>query len=105
MSTPAARPASPVPYAVVVPSIGRPSLDRHLETLVARRGEAGAAGPAEVVVADDRRLPPAGSAGPVPAPLDLGAAGERLGARVVRAPRTSSQPASRTRSARSASSR
>ncbi|MFJ2519334.1 HAD-IIIA family hydrolase [Cellulosimicrobium cellulans] len=84
MSTPAARPASPVPYAVVVPSIGRPSLDRLLETLVARRDEAGATGPAEVVVADDRRLPRAGAAGEVPAPLDLGAAGRALGARVVR---------------------
>ncbi|WP_082918964.1 HAD-IIIA family hydrolase [Cellulosimicrobium sp. I38E] len=84
MSTPAARPASPVPYAVVVPSIGRPSLDRLLETLVARHDEAGATGPAEVVVADDRRLPRAGAAGEVPAPLDLGAAGRALGARVVR---------------------
>ncbi|WP_156186393.1 HAD-IIIA family hydrolase, partial [Cellulosimicrobium funkei] len=84
MSTPAARPTPPVPYAVVVPSIGRPSLDRLLETLVARRDEAGATGPAEVVVADDRRLPRAGAAGEVPAPLDLGAAGRALGARVVR---------------------
>lgn len=84
MSTPVARPARPVAYAVVVPSIGRPSLDRLLETLVARRGEAGAAGPAEVVVADDRRLPRAGAGDEVPAPLDLGAAGRALGARVVR---------------------
>ncbi|MFF2267129.1 HAD-IIIA family hydrolase [Cellulosimicrobium cellulans] len=84
MSTPDALPTSPVPYAVVVPSIGRPSLDRLLESLVARRDEAGAAGPAEVVVADDRRLPRAGAAGEVPAPLDLGAAGRALGARVVR---------------------
>lgn len=84
MSAPVTRPASPAPYAVVVPSIGRPSLDRLLETLVARRHETGAAGPAEVVVADDRRLPRAGAAGEVPAPLDLGAAGRVLSARVVR---------------------
>lgn len=72
-------------YAVVVPSVGRPSLDRLLATLAAQRASSpGAPAPVEVVVADDRRLPPAGSAGPVPAPLDLGAAGERLGARVVR---------------------
>ncbi|MBE9940783.1 hypothetical protein, partial [Cellulosimicrobium cellulans] len=57
MSAPAGRPAPPVPYAVVVPSIGRPSLDRLLESLVAQADGPDSPGPAEVVVADDRRLP------------------------------------------------
>ncbi|WP_415296149.1 HAD-IIIA family hydrolase [Cellulosimicrobium sp. SJTW-1] len=84
MSAPAGRPAPPVPYAVVVPSIGRPSLDRLLETLVAQADGPGSPGPAEVVVADDRRLPRPGTTDPVPDPLDLGDAGRTLGARVVR---------------------
>ncbi|MFH6690910.1 hypothetical protein QVL82_19045, partial [Cellulosimicrobium funkei] len=58
-----------------MPSIGRPSLDRLLETLVAQADGPGSPGPAEVVVADDRRLPPPGSTDPVPDPLDLGDAG------------------------------
>ncbi|CAA9401635.1 MAG: hypothetical protein AVDCRST_MAG35-938, partial [uncultured Quadrisphaera sp.] len=45
-------PAAPGPaFAVVVPSVGRPSLQRLLDTLAAQSGPA----PAEVVVADDRR--------------------------------------------------
>lgn len=75
-------------YAVVVPSIGRPSLLRLLETLAAQAdGSPAAPRPSEVVVADDRRLPVAGGGTaqePVPEPLDLGDVGARLGARVVR---------------------
>ena len=48
-------PAAPRPYAVVVPSVGRPSLQRLLDTLAAQSGP----GPAEVVVADDRPDPAA----------------------------------------------
>ncbi len=43
----------PGAYAVVVPTVGRPSLIRLLETL-AGQGGAGGPGPAEVVVVDDR---------------------------------------------------
>jgi len=81
MSTPVARAAA---WAVVVPSIGRPSLDRLLTTLVAQREDADAPQPAEVVVADDRHLPRTGTSDEAPAPLDLGTAGRALGARVVR---------------------
>ncbi|WP_353050471.1 HAD-IIIA family hydrolase [Cellulosimicrobium sp. Marseille-Q4280] len=76
------------PYAVVVPSIGRPSLLRLLETLAAQaESSPSAPAPTEVVVADDRRLPLPGrgaTGSSVPGPLDLGEAGDRLGARVVR---------------------
>ncbi|MBE9928160.1 hypothetical protein G8C93_19960, partial [Cellulosimicrobium cellulans] len=67
-----------------MPSIGRPSLDRLLESLVAQADGPDSPGPAEVVVADDRRLPPPGTTDPGPDPLDLGDAGAALGARVVR---------------------
>jgi histidinol-phosphate phosphatase family protein len=51
-----------VSYAVVIPSIGRPSLDRLLLTLEAQSFPAGAGRPAEIVVVDDR---PAGASSPL----------------------------------------
>jgi len=47
--------AEPGSYAVVIPSVGRPSLQRLLDTLAAQTGPA----PVEVVVADDRPDPAA----------------------------------------------
>ncbi|MBT0769629.1 HAD-IIIA family hydrolase [Kineosporia sp. J2-2] len=52
----------PHDYAVVVPSIGRPSLYRLLETLAGQAGPR----PAELVVVDDRPAPPGASAAASP---------------------------------------
>jgi HAD superfamily hydrolase (TIGR01662 family) len=91
-----AGPPGATAFAVVVPSIGRPSLHRLLETLAAQAETSPRAPrPVEVVVADDRRLPRPGRGArrprtsrddePAALPaLDLGPAGERLGGRVVR---------------------
>lgn len=46
--------AAPTTYAVVVPSMGRPSLQRLLDTLSAQDVDAEHPGPLEVVVVDDR---------------------------------------------------
>ncbi|WP_313815335.1 HAD-IIIA family hydrolase [Citricoccus sp.] len=43
------------PYALVIPSVGRPSLDRLLETVAALDTGAVHPGPVEIVVVDDRR--------------------------------------------------
>jgi histidinol-phosphate phosphatase family protein len=57
---------TPTPYAVVVPSLGRPSLSTLLDSLAAQDGPM----PEEVVVVDDRRDPapplPQGSSWPFP---------------------------------------
>ncbi|MGW9549479.1 HAD-IIIA family hydrolase [Citricoccus zhacaiensis] len=45
------------PYALVIPSVGRPSLDRLLETVAALDTDASHPGPVEIVVVDDRREP------------------------------------------------
>lgn len=47
------------PYALVIPSVGRPSLDRLLETVAALATDATHPGPVEIVVVDDRREPAA----------------------------------------------
>ena len=54
--------AAPTTYAVVVPSMGRPSLQWLLDTLAAQDVDADHPGPLEVVVVDDRP----GRAGTVP---------------------------------------
>ena len=46
--------AAPTTYAVVVPSMGRPSLQWLLDTLAAQDVDADHPGPLEVVVVDDR---------------------------------------------------
>jgi histidinol-phosphate phosphatase family protein len=48
-------------YAIVIPSVGRPSLDRLLETVAALETDAESPGPVDVVVVDDRRDPGAGA--------------------------------------------
>ncbi len=48
-------PAAPASYAVVVPSVGRATLQWLLDTLSAQDVDAGHPGPLEVVVVDDRR--------------------------------------------------
>ena len=44
-------------YAVVIPSLGRASLDRLLQTLAGQDLSAGGHPPREVVIVDDRREP------------------------------------------------
>lgn len=44
-------------YALVIPSVGRPSLDRLLETVSALQTDPDHPGPVDVVVVDDRREP------------------------------------------------
>lgn len=56
----------PVGYAVVVPTLGRPSLATLLRALADEAARPGHVAPAEVVVADDRPL-----TADAPAPLDL----------------------------------
>jgi histidinol-phosphate phosphatase family protein len=50
--------SSPNSYALVIPSIGRPSLDRLLETVAALDTDERHPGPAEIVIVDDRRGDP-----------------------------------------------
>lgn len=47
-------------YAIVIPSLGRPSLDRLLETIAGLDTATDAPGPVDVVVVDDRREPAPG---------------------------------------------
>ncbi|PFG39947.1 HAD superfamily hydrolase (TIGR01509 family) [Georgenia soli] len=62
---------SPAPsYTVVVPTIGRPSLAALLDSLAAQAEDPGHAAPAEVVLADDRRLDLSPGAA-VPPPLEV----------------------------------
>ena len=56
MTTHARRASAPVSYAVVIPTVGRPTLDAVLRALAASRGPS----PEQVVVVDDRRDVPAG---------------------------------------------
>ncbi|HEY4615900.1 MAG TPA: hypothetical protein VIG75_10590, partial [Citricoccus sp.] len=49
-------------YAIVIPSLGRPSLDRLLETIAGLDTAPDAPGPVDVVVVDDRREPAPGDA-------------------------------------------
>ncbi|MCY1158212.1 MAG: family hydrolase [Citricoccus sp.] len=51
----------PAAYAIVIPSVGRPSLDRLLDTVAALETDAAAPPPVDVVVVDDRREPDAGT--------------------------------------------
>ncbi|WMY77344.1 HAD-IIIA family hydrolase [Citricoccus sp. I39-566] len=53
-------------YALVIPSLGRPSLDRLLETVAALETDASHPGPVEIVVVDDRREPAAAGTRLVP---------------------------------------
>jgi histidinol-phosphate phosphatase family protein len=61
----------PARVAVVLPSIGRPSLGVTLRSLAAQEATADAPAPEVVVVADDRRLDPDGDTTTWPEPLDV----------------------------------
>ncbi|WP_308221126.1 HAD-IIIA family hydrolase [Isoptericola sp. S6320L] len=74
-------------WAVVVPTVGRPSLRLLLDSLVATLPLGSGSEPSplpEVVVVDDRPVPASPQPAEVPPPLDLGQAGARLHTEVVR---------------------
>lgn len=60
-------------FALVLPTIGRPSLGVTLRSLAVQEPGPGAPAPDVVVVADDRRLDPDGDPSTWPAPLDVAA--------------------------------
>lgn len=74
-------PSGPAPaYAVVIPTVGRPSLHALLDSLAAQQTDAEQPGPVDIIVVDDRRPTPGAHVPPLfPSPA-ADAAGVRAGA-------------------------